>query len=113
MPAPCSSLRGLWADRSGSVVTEAAFALPVLFAMGFATIEIGRGLWMQNSLQDAVESATRCAAVSATCDTDAKIKTYTVSQAIGFQITTSQITVTHPACAVRLKANLPSPATPP
>ncbi|MEQ1499542.1 MAG: TadE/TadG family type IV pilus assembly protein [Novosphingobium sp.] len=100
-------LRGLAADRRGSAAVEAALALPILFTMCFGVIEVGRGMWMQNSLMDAVDAAARCGAVSASCTTSAQIATHAVGQIKGFSVASSNFTVTTEACGIKVAASVP------
>ena len=100
-------LRELRRNNRGSVAVEAAFALPVLFAMCFAIIETGRAMWMQNSLQDAVDAAARCGAVSASCANEAQIKSHAISQVKGFTVDSSQFTVAVTTCGMQVSANVP------
>jgi Flp pilus assembly protein TadG len=54
------------------------------------TIDGGRMLWTQNSLQYAVEQAARCAVVNTTtCGTPAQIQSYAASMVNGMTISTS------------------------
>lgn len=47
--------------RSGAVAVEFAILAPVLLLMIYGIIEIGRGVWVQNAMQLAVEEAARFA----------------------------------------------------
>jgi Flp pilus assembly protein TadG len=91
----------------GATIVEAAIVLPVLLGMCFAIIETGRAMWMQNSLQDAVDAAARCAVVSSTCATDAQTKSFAVTQVQGFQVASSNFSVAIAACGMRVSANVP------
>lgn len=81
-------------DIKGSVLIESALALPVLFLFGFGIIEVSRGLWVQNTLQFAVEAAARCAAVdSFNCGTDAGVQSTAVAAATGVNVPATSYTV--------------------
>lgn len=53
-----------WRDRSGTSAIEFALLFPVFIVLFLGIVEFGRLLWMQSSLQQAVEAGARCAAVS-------------------------------------------------
>lgn len=64
------SFGGFCRDIAGSAAVEFAVTVPVLILLMFGMIETGRALWAQNSLQYAVERATRCRVVYLTCNND-------------------------------------------
>lgn len=99
--------RVLTRNHEGSVAVEAALVLPVLFGMSFAVIEVGRGMWMQNALQQAVEAAARCGAVSANCATTPQIQSYAAAQISGFKVSSSNFTVQSQACGLRVTGSVP------
>ena len=51
-------------SRLGSTTVEFAFAVPVLLFLVLGLIEFGRALWIQHTLEFAVQQATRFAIVS-------------------------------------------------
>lgn len=99
--------QGLARNRAGSVAVEAALVLPVLFGMSFAVIEVGRGMWMQNSLQQAVDAAARCGAVSASCATPPQIQSYAAAQIRGFPVSSNNFAVQNQACGLRVSGSVP------
>ena len=48
----------------GAAAVETALVLPVFLLCVFGISEIGRALWIQSTLQYAVEDAARCAAIN-------------------------------------------------
>ncbi len=99
------AFRRLRRDTRGSVIVEAAFALPIVFLFGFGIMEVGRGMWIQNSLQFAVEAAARCAAIdSLNCGTDAGIQAVAVSAAAGTDATSANFTVATASCGKQVSA---------
>jgi Flp pilus assembly protein TadG len=77
----------------GTAVIEMAFALPTLLLFFLGVVEFGRMLWMQTTLQQAVEGASRCAVVNtSTCDNAADTQSYAVSQVTGFTVANSAFT---------------------
>jgi Flp pilus assembly protein TadG len=95
------------ACRSGSAAVEMAIVLPVVMLFLFGLTEFGRAIWTQATLDYAVESAARCAAISATCATTALTQTYAVSRSAGLTVLPSVFTVTTPTCGKQVTATLP------
>jgi Flp pilus assembly protein TadG len=99
---------GFGLDSAGSAAVDFAFTAPVFFLLVFGTIEYGRLLWAQNSIQYAVERAARCSAVNpSVCPDDTATATFAASQVYGIQIDSSAFTVTHPTCGVQVEVSLP------
>jgi len=61
-----SRIRAFGSGNSGATAVEFALVAPLLFLLMFALMEFGRAWWTKNSLQYAVERATRYAVVRAT-----------------------------------------------
>jgi Flp pilus assembly protein TadG len=99
-------LRSLARDRRGGPVIEFAMAAPALFLFLFGIIELGYALWIQNSLDFSVATASRCASLtganaSSPCysgvtayaasqsgaDTASSVFTYTRGATCGCQVT--------------------------
>jgi Flp pilus assembly protein TadG len=101
-----SSVKQMYCDSRGSVLIEAAFALPVLLMFGFGIIETSRAMWTQNTMQFAVEAAARCAAYDTTnCGTDAGIQTVAVSAAAGLDIASTSYIVTADTCGRKVSVS--------
>ncbi|MFC3173390.1 TadE/TadG family type IV pilus assembly protein [Novosphingobium bradum] len=89
----------LAADTRGSSVVEAALVMPVLLFMVLGAIDAGRVLWVRNTLQYAVESAARCAAIdSNSCATTSAIQSHAAAMATGLGVAASAFTVSSPGC---------------
>jgi Flp pilus assembly protein TadG len=89
----------LSAASDGSTALESAIALPILLTFGFVISQVANAMWIQNTLQFAVEAAARCAAInSVACGTDANIQSFAASQAVGTPVRSSNFTVTTPSC---------------
>jgi Flp pilus assembly protein TadG len=108
LPACKPRLRQLRLARAGTTVIEFAAAAPVFLLMLLGIFEFGRALWMQETLQYAVQQAARCASVNQTiCDNNADTAAYAASQVIGFAVNASTFTASHPSCGNQVTANLP------
>ena len=109
MTPTCAWVRTLFAvfrDFRGNAIVEAALVMPLCLSMIFGTIEVGRAMFIQNALQQAVEDAARCAAINTTvCGTEANIKTYAVNHVYGYSISSTVFTVTSPACGKKVAAS--------
>jgi Flp pilus assembly protein TadG len=91
--------RRLAGDRRGTTAAEFALIVPVFVAMVFGSVELGRFMWVRNSLQTAAEAAARCSAIRApACSTFAATKTYAVGIANVGDATESNFAVTSETC---------------
>jgi uncharacterized membrane protein len=95
-------LAGLAKACGGATAVETAIVLPAFLLMLFSIIEGGRIFWTQSTLQFAVETAARCAAVNIPlaalpCASASAIPSYAASQAYGMTIPSSTFTFTQPA----------------
>jgi Flp pilus assembly protein TadG len=75
---------------------EFAFIVPMLLALIFGVIELGRAMYIRASLQSAVEEGSRCLALKL-CDTS-NVKAYAASHAVGIPISENAFTA-DPAAA--------------
>lgn len=62
----------LLSNQAGTAAIEFALVAPVLILMIYGIIEVGRGLWIQNAMQLAVEEGARFAMANPTA-TDAQV----------------------------------------
>ena len=93
---------------SGVVALEYAIILPALILLIFGTMDVGRVLWVQVTLDRAVQAAARCASVNtALCSSPAATQTFAVSQSWGMTPQASVFTVTAPACGNQVAAAMP------
>ncbi len=98
-------LKTLLAHSSGASASEFALVVPLILAFLFGTIEFGRFMWTRNSLQTAVESAARCAALDTPqCNTVALTQAYAVNAAMGVNVVASAFTVATEACGSAVTA---------
>ena len=97
-------MRCLATDIRGSSLIEAALVIPVLLFMVLGGVDVGRVLWVRNTLQSAVESAARCAAVDATnCATASAVKTHAANMATGIGVAASEFAVSNPSCGEKVE----------
>ena len=99
------ALQRALADKHGVTAIEFAFLAPVFLLFVIGSIDAGRALWSQATLQRTVEVAARCAAVD-------KIKCATTSQvqALASEISlfapASAFSVASQSCGVAVSASL-------
>lgn len=75
---------GWLAHEGGAAAVEYAIVAPVFLMFVFGTLEAGRLIWLQVTLDRAVAMTARCAAVNTSvCGTTALMRTYAVAQAPG------------------------------
>ena len=88
-------LRALRRSEAGTTIIETAVLFPTFCLMFLGIVEFGRAMWMETTLQDAVEAAARCAVVTpSTCDNTADTQTYAAAQVTGFTVPSGDFTVT-------------------
>jgi Flp pilus assembly protein TadG len=106
LSCPITSFRN---NTAGSIAVEFALVTALVFVpLLLGTVEYGRLLWIQNSVQYATDAAARCNAIKqASCLDDASTKTFAATQALAVQIDSSAFTVTHPTCGVQVAVSLP------
>jgi Flp pilus assembly protein TadG len=93
---------------AGTAALEYAILLPVLLMMILGAMDAGRVIWLQVTLERAVEAAARCAAINTTiCGSASAIQTYAASQAFGTTIAASQFAATSATCGANVTGTLP------
>ncbi|MFN3075909.1 MAG: TadE/TadG family type IV pilus assembly protein [Alphaproteobacteria bacterium] len=75
------------------MAVEFSLLLPVIIMLSFGVIEFGRMLWIQSTLQYAVDQTARFAIVNPTA-TAVDLKAYAATQISGFDPATVTITAT-------------------
>ena len=94
--------------RAGSVAVEMAIIVPVVLLFTVGLMEFGRAIWIQATLDYAVQSAARCGAVNAAvCGNASQTQAYAVTRAAGLTLNLSTFTVATSACGMQVTANLP------
>ena len=95
-------------SERGVVAIEYGIILPVLLVLVLGTIDTGRLLWTQTTIDRSVEAAARCGAVnSIQCGTTSQVQAYAVAEAYGLKIASSAFTVSTKACGVQVAASYP------
>ncbi len=93
---------------AGAVALEFAIVLPMLLLCICGIIEFGRLLWMQATLDYAVQSAARCAQTNtALCGSVAQIKTFAAGAAPGLGVDPANFAVSAPTCGVQVSVTVP------
>jgi Flp pilus assembly protein TadG len=102
-----NALGRLIRNRSGGLTDEFAFVItPIIFFL-LGTMEVGRGLWLQNALNYSVQEAARCASVDVNnCGTTAQIKSFAAGRS-GAGFSSSTFTPSTPACGNLVSASYP------
>lgn len=99
-------MRALAADKRGATAAEFALVVPVFLFMVFGSIELGRFMWIRNSLQTAVEAAARCSALNAPqCTTSADTRVYAAGFASVGSVPSSAFAVATEACGRAVTAS--------
>jgi Flp pilus assembly protein TadG len=102
-----SVFRRFAVSNQGTTAIEFAVVSPFFILLVIGSIEFGRMVWTQNSLQFATEQATRCAVIkSASCGTAAQIQQYAANKMFGQTINASIFSVSYPACGTEVSAVL-------
>ena len=97
----------LMRNRSGGMADEFALIATPLVLLLLATMEIGRGLWIQNALNYSVEGAARCASIDVNnCGTTTQIKSYAAGLS-GAGFATTVFTPSTAACGNQVSASYP------
>jgi Flp pilus assembly protein TadG len=92
-------------DRRGAVALEFALVAPCLCLAIFGSMEIGRMVWTQASLNYAVEEAARCASVTpSVCGTSDQTASYAAG-VIATGVTADAFTGTTAACGHQVSAS--------
>lgn len=93
---------------AGSAALETAILFPILLLCIVGLIQFARMVWIQSTLDYAVQSGARCGALGATaCLTADQIRTYVAARAPGVALTSADISVATPACGVEVSVTLP------
>ena len=105
--------RSLCRDISGATAAEFALVFPLALLFLLGAVELGRMLWLQNSLQYAAEQAVRCAVVNtATCSSASAIEQYAANLVYGTPVSSTVFSVTYvtyptyPSDGVQVSASL-------
>jgi Flp pilus assembly protein TadG len=96
-------------DRRGAVALEAAFVLPILFAMLLGMMEFGRMTWTSAALNYAVQEAARCASVRAdVCKDAVTTRNYATQRFMAMYIPAASVafTFTTPACGKQVRGEV-------
>lgn len=108
-----SRLRRRIGER-GTVALEYALLVPAFLVIVLGTVDIGRLIFTQVTLDRAVQAAARCGAVSSSCKTGTPpvvsptaVQALAVDQAWGVTTATTNFTVTLPTCGVQVAASYP------
>ena len=95
-------------NDSGAALIEYAMVLPAFLGIVLGVMDASRLIWTQVTLDRAVQSAARCAAVnSTTCGANGAIQSFAAGEAWGLSATSANFTVSYPACGVTVSASLP------
>ena len=105
-----SARNALLRDQSGATVVEFALTLPIFIALVFGVIQVGMLLWTKLGMQNAVETAARCASVNTTlCPDAATIQSYAAQNAFGLNLPSSTFVSTAGACGQQVSATYSYP----
>lgn len=101
-------MRGGAPHTRGTVALEYAIILPVLLLMILGALDAGRVIWLQVTLERAVEAAARCAAINEIkCGSAAQIQSYAASQAYGTTIAATAFVAASASCGTSVKGTVP------
>ena len=94
-------------NRFGGLADEFALVATPLVVLLLGTMELGRGLWIQNALNYSVEGAARCASIDVNnCSTSTQIKSYAAGLA-GAGFANSVFTPSTAGCGNKVTASYP------
>lgn len=62
----------IWRDNGGATIVEFALVSPVLFALVFATLDIGHSLYVRSVLEGQTQAAARASSLQAASETEAQ-----------------------------------------
>lgn len=88
-------IRRLAAHRGGAAAIEAAFVLPAMAIIVIGIMETGRAMWIQNTLQYAVDETARMVMRETTTYTDAELETAVKNAAAGLDSDAVAVAVTN------------------
>jgi len=101
-----SSIRKLLRQDNGATAVEFAFTAPLFMALIFGIVESGLAIWTQFGLENAVEAAARCAAVTtAVCSGSSTVASYAAANTLGVTIPVSAFTYSKPGCGYQVAAS--------
>jgi len=101
-------IRGGASRDHGTVALEYAIILPVLLLMILGALDAGRVIWLQVTLERAVEAAARCAAINEiSCGSAAQIQSYAASQAYGTTIGATAFVSASASCGTSVTGTVP------
>lgn len=101
-------IRGGSSHDRGAVALEYAIILPVLLLMILGALDAGRVMWLQVTLERAVEAAARCAAINeTTCGSTAQVQNYAAAQAYGATMGASAFVAASASCGTRVTGTVP------
>lgn len=100
--------RGGAARSRGAVALEYAIILPALLLMILGALDVGRVMWLQVTLERAVEAAARCAAINEVeCGSATQIQSYAASQAYGTTIGAAVFVAASASCGTSVTGTVP------
>lgn len=93
------------ADERGTTAIEYGIVLPALMLFFLGIVDMGRLMWMYNTLSRAASAASRCASINTTlCGTASAIQSDAVNEAWGMTVPASTFSVSYPSCGVQVTA---------
>jgi len=94
-------------NRFGGLAAEFGLVATPIVLLLLGTMELGRGLWIQNALNHSVEEAARCASIDVNnCNTSAQIKSFAAGVA-GAGFANSVFTPSTAGCGNKVTASYP------
>jgi Flp pilus assembly protein TadG len=98
-------IKTFWRDRRGSNAVEFAFVAPAFLAFVVGGMYAAMGVHIADSMQQAVEIAARCAALSSSCSSSSTAISYAQSHYYGPATPAPTFTYATPACGYQLNAS--------
>ncbi|MBT2189088.1 TadE/TadG family type IV pilus assembly protein [Sphingobium nicotianae] len=87
---------------------EYAILLPVLLLMILGALDVSRMIWLQVTLERAVEAAARCAAINElTCGSAAQTQDFAASQIFGTTIDAAAFVSASASCGISVTGTVP------
>lgn len=106
-------LRGRFGEN-GAIAIEYALLVPAFLLLVLGSMDVGRLIFTQVTLERAAQAAARCGAVNSACKagtppviSTSAVQAFAVDQAWGVPTTTTNFAVTTPACGVQVAASYP------
>jgi Flp pilus assembly protein TadG len=85
-----------------------AILFPVVLLFIYGLSEFARAIWIQATLDYAVQAAARCAAVDTnTCANSSQTQVFAASRAVGLTISSDNFSVSTESCGTRVAISLP------